>query len=236
MKITQFPATGEGLRGLIRKKGCILSSNQSETDEILMHRFQKGDLEAYEQLVLQNMGFVMRIAMRYLPDPASAEDISQQVFLRIWQSRDQFRVFRSFSGWISTITRNLALNEIRTRKRKNWIPRSSLSSADSALEAGEDWLGGTERFADPSKQLELQEQLKALREAMDQLPQNEHDAIYLQNIEGWDLESISRHLGISVPATKSLMFRVRKKLSKMLSLKDTPSEEIQSNPTGRELP
>ena len=201
-----------------------------------MHRFQNGDLEAYEHLVLQNMGFVMRLAMRYLPDPASAEDVSQQVFLRIWQSRDQFREHRSFQGWISTITRNLALNEIRTRKRKNWIPRSTLSADDTYVDAGEDWLGGSDRFADPSQQLELKEQLATLREAMNELPQNEHDAIFLQNIEGWDLESISRHLGISIPATKSLLFRVRKKLAKKMSLKDPLAEQIKNNETGRELP
>ncbi|MFL2857399.1 MAG: RNA polymerase sigma factor [Planctomycetota bacterium] len=118
-----------------------MSPGEEMTDEELMHRFQQGDQDAYEQLVLRNMGLVMRMAMRYIPDPASAEDISQQVFVRIWQSMDQFREARSFKGWISTITRNLSLNEIRTRKRKNWNPRSVYSDPDQSTEAGTEWLG-----------------------------------------------------------------------------------------------
>ena len=206
------------------------------TDEKLMHRFQSGDEKAYEELVLRNMEFVMRLAMRFIPDPASAEDISQQVFLRIWQSKDQFREARSFKGWISTITRNLSLNEIRTRKRKNWNPRSVYSGPDQSTEAGAEWLGGSERFDNPHEQMETSEQLASLRKAMDELTQNEHDAIYLQNIEGWTLDKISNHLGISVPATKSLLFRTRKKLAQQLAIRDRQSEQMSQPKNRREHP
>ena len=217
-------------------KGCILSPGEQKTDEELMHHFQQGDVEAYEQLVLRNMGFVMRLAMRFIPDPASAEDISQQVFLRIWQSRDQFREMRSFQGWISTITRNLSLNEIRTRKRKNWNPRSVYSDPDQSSDAGTEWLGGSDRFDNPHQKLETSEQLAALREAMDELPQNEHDALHLQNIEGWSLDKIAEHLGISVSATKSLLFRTRKKLAQKLAVNDRESMQAPQSENRREHP
>ncbi len=204
------------------------------TDVDLMLRFQKGDSEAYEQLVRRNLGFVMRLAMRFIPDTATSEDISQQVFLRIWQSRDQFREQRSFQGWIATITRNLALNEIRTRKRKHWTPRSAISGEDESFQAGQEWLGGTERFTAPTEQLERDEQLDALRDALNELPQREHDAIHLQNVEGWSLEKIAQHMGITVPAAKSLLYRVRKKLAKNLSLKDQYTEPSNEKESGRE--
>ena len=222
--------------GFSTKKGCILSPGEEMTDEELMHRFQQGDQDAYEQLVLRNMGLVMRMAMRYIPDPASAEDISQQVFVRIWQSMDQFREARSFKGWISTITRNLSLNEIRTRKRKNWNPRSVYSDPDQSTEAGTDLLGGSERFDNPHKKMETSEQLASLREAMDELTHTEHDAIYLQNIEGWTLDKISDYLGISVPATKSLLFRTRKKLAQKLAIRDRQSEQMSQQENRREHP
>ena len=235
-KITQILATGEDLWGFPNKKGCILSPGEEMTDEELMHRFQQGHRDAYEQVVLRNMELVMRMAMRYIPDPASAEDISQQVFVRIWQSKDQFREARSFKGWISTITRNLSLNEIRTRKRKNWNPRSAYSDQDQSTEAGAEWLGGSERFDNPHEQMETSEQLASLRKAMDELTQNEHDAIYLQNIEGWPLDKISDHLGISVPATKSLLFRTRKKLAQKLAIRDRQSEQMSQPENRREHP
>ncbi|MFL2857400.1 MAG: RNA polymerase sigma factor [Planctomycetota bacterium] len=80
--------------------------------------------------------------------------------------------------------------------------------------------------------METSEQLASLREAMDELTHTEHDAIYLQNIEGWTLDKISDYLGISVPATKSLLFRTRKKLAQKLAIRDRQSEQIV--PTGKQ--
>ena len=194
-----------------------MDSSESESDEELMRRFQNGDEAAYEHLVKRNVDLVQRQALRFIQDPASADDISQQVFMRVWSSRDRFAKKISFRGWLMTITRNLALNELRTRKRKNWTPSSSLLSDQEQHEDPNVWIGGTPRFSCPEDSLLLEEQLVFLQLAIDNLPELEREAIYLSYFENWPLEKIAQHIGKSGNATKSYLFRSRKKLSSILS-------------------
>ncbi|MDE0959341.1 MAG: sigma-70 family RNA polymerase sigma factor [Planctomycetota bacterium] len=182
-----------------------------DDDELLMRRFQQGDSDAFETLVRTNLDFVVRHARRYVKDLAGAEDVAQAVFLRVWSSRDRFREAISFRGWIAKITTRIALNEIRTRKRKRWIPRSSLSS-DPDVEAGSDWVGGSNRSIDPTQSLLNQEKEQAVRDAIERLEEPARQAIWLQNFEQWPVSRIAESLGLTIPATKSVLFRARKLL------------------------
>lgn len=193
-----------------------MDSAEPESDEELMRRFQNGDESAYEHLVKRNVDLVQRQAKRFIPDPASADDISQQVFMRVWSSRDRFAKKISFRGWLMTITRNIALNELRTRKRKNWTPSSTLRSDQDQHEDPNVWLGGTPRFSCPEDSMLLEEQLVVLQLAVDNLPELEREAIYLSYFENWPLDKIAQHIGKSGNATKSYLFRIRKKLSNIL--------------------
>lgn len=180
-------------------------------DEELMRRFQRGDQDAFETLVRRNLDFVIRQARRYLRDLAGAEDVAQAVFLRVWKSRDRFREAISFRGWIAKITTRIALNEIRTRKRKRWTPRSSLSSDPDAV-VGREWVGGSTRSKDPAQELLGKEKAKAVRDAIDRLEEPGRQAIWLQNFEDWSVVRIAESLGMTVSATKSVLFRARKSL------------------------
>lgn len=180
-------------------------------DEELMRRFQGGDTSAFDMLVERNLDAVVRQARRYVKDLAGAEDVAQDVFLRIWKSRDRFREAISFRGWISKMTTRIALNELRTRTRKRWRPRSSLSSDPDAI-VGVDWVGGSDRSIDPSQGLLQGERVKAVQEAIERLEEPARQAILLQNFEGWSVTRIAETLGLTVPATKSVLFRARRKL------------------------
>lgn len=180
-------------------------------DEELMRRFQGGDTSAFDMLVERNLDAVVRQARRYVKDLAGAEDVAQDVFLRIWKSRDRFREAISFRGWISKMTTRIALNELRTRTRKRWRPRSSLSSDPDAV-VGVDWVGGSDRSIDPSQGLLQGERVKAVQEAIERLEEPARQAILLQNFEGWSVTRIAETLGLTVPATKSVLFRARRKL------------------------
>lgn len=180
-------------------------------DEELMRRFQGGDTSAFDMLVERNLDAVVRQARRYVKDLAGAEDVAQDVFLRIWKSRDRFREAISFRGWISKMTTRIALNELRTRTRKRWRPRSSLSSDPDAI-VGVDWVGGSDRSIDPSHGLLQGERVKAVQEAIERLEEPARQAILLQNFEGWSVTRIAETLGLTVPATKSVLFRARRKL------------------------
>ena len=85
---------------------------RSADDLDLMARFQEGDTEAYEVLVRRHLALVVRHARRYVGDEAGAEDVAQEVFLRLYNSRDRFREPKNFTGWLVTITTRRPLSTI----------------------------------------------------------------------------------------------------------------------------
>lgn len=178
----------------------------------LMRRFQQGDEAAYEILVRRHLNFVVRHAQRFVGDVSSAEDVAQDVFLRVFKSKDRFKKQINFTGWLATITGRIALNEIRTRQRKRWLPRSALDNEN----AGTEWRGRSGDPDDPSEETLRNERIEKVRAAILELPDNQQQAILLQVFEGWDLVRIGRALSLGVPAVKSLLHRARKNLAKQL--------------------
>ena len=200
-------------------------------DADLMLRFQRGDEAAYEILVRRHLAFVIRHARRYLAEDAGAEDVAQEVFLRLYRSGLQFRDPSNFTGWLATMTTRLALNELRTRARKRWLPRSQLKS-DGATDstAGREWRPGmtapgshystssSENSHESGEETLLRaERAAAVRAAVANLPERQRLAIELQRFEDFDLEQIGVVLEMTVPAVKSLLHRARATLLEALS-------------------
>ena len=182
-------------------------------DVELIRRFLTGDERAYDQLVLRHHPFVVRLARRYVGDVSAAEDVAQEVFLRLYHNAAQFRVPKSFRGWLATIASRLALNELRTRRRKRWVPRSTLKRD----ELQDEWTPGTTESENPSEELLRQERIEAVRDALAKLPHRQRVALTLQRFESWGLEEIGATLELSVPAVKSLLHRGRVKLGELLA-------------------
>ena len=156
---------------------------------------------------------MVRHAQRYVGDRAAAEDVAQEVFLRLLRSRDRFRDPNNFTGWLVTITTRIALNELRTRRRKRWVPRSGLDADDP----GQDWRPGSDAEERPDESLLRTERIEAVREALARLPDHQRQAILLQKFEGWDLGRIGDAMDLSVPAVKSLLHRARRALEAILA-------------------
>ena len=98
-----------------------------EQDIIWMMRVRAGDRAAFTELVECHQQRVVGTVARMLgPDAADAEDIGQQVFLRVWKSADRYEATAKFTTWLYTITRNLVFNEMRRRKHR---PTTSLDTA-----------------------------------------------------------------------------------------------------------
>jgi RNA polymerase sigma-70 factor (ECF subfamily) len=77
---------------------------------------------------------------------------------------------------------------------------------------GVDWVGGSDRTIDPAQDLLKVERIEAVQDAIERLPEPARQAILLQNFEGWSVTRIAETLGLTVPATKSVLFRARRKL------------------------
>jgi RNA polymerase sigma-70 factor (ECF subfamily) len=144
-----------------------------------------------------------------LCSPSDAEDISQQVFLRIWRNARRYRPDAKFTTYLYTITRNLVFNETRRRGRKKEI--SSDEREENSQHLIED---SPDRRPDAELlQAELQ---RAVDAAIAALPETQRMAVVLRRYEQLSYEEIAEVLQLSVSAVKSLLFRARSALRETL--------------------
>ena len=184
-----------------------------DSDAALMLRVKNGDLQAFEQLVQKYQHPIVNLAFRMLRDLDEAEDLAQNVFLRVFQSAARYQASAKFSTWIFTIARRLCLNEIRRRARH---PAQSLESTQPGDpdQAPRQYPDG-KTFSPPQAFLHG-ELAQKIEDALAQLPDKQRLAIVLCRQEELSYEEIARVLRCSVPATKSLIHRGRESLKQKL--------------------
>ena len=186
-----------------------------EQDIIWMMRVRGGDRVAFEELVECHQQRVVGTVARMLgPDAADAEDVGQQVFLRVWKSAARYEPTAKFTTWLYTITRNLVFNELRRRKHR---PVTSLDAEAGDGTVGEAFghLEDTRSSAPDASLLETELQA-AIATAISQLPEAQRLALVLRRYEDLSYEEIAATLGQTVPGVKSLLFRARTLLREKL--------------------
>ena len=187
-----------------------------EQDVIWMMRVRNGDRGAFEELVECHQQRVVGTVARMLgPDCADAEDVGQQVFLRVWKSAARYEPTAKFTTWLYTITRNLVFNELRRRKHR---PVTSLDAEVEASGAHGDAFGHLEdpQAAAPDASLLEAELQTAIAAAISQLPEAQRLALVLRRYEDLSYEEIAATLNQTVPGVKSLLFRARTLLREKL--------------------
>jgi len=182
--------------------------DSEDPDRELMEAVATGDHGAFRLLVERHQGLVIGTLARML-GTADAEDIAQQVFLRVWRSAPRWTPQAKVTTWIMTIARRLAFNESRRRGRSRILRQS------------EEDVGMPEGIEDPSaspdRRIEQEELRGAVESAMAELPERERMAVILRRHHEMPYEDIASVLGVSVPAVKSLLFRARNTLRQQLS-------------------
>ena len=190
-----------------------------EQDIIWMMSVRAGDRVAFTELVECHQQRVVGTVARMLgPHAADAEDIGQQVFLRVWKSADRYEPTAKFTTWLYTITRNLVFNEMRRRKHR---PTTSLDAAPGGDSTGSHDTPAA-RLEDfhasaPDADLLQSELQQAVADAIAALPEQQRLAMVLRRYEDLPYEEIARVLGLTVPAVKSLLFRARVLLREKLA-------------------
>jgi RNA polymerase sigma-70 factor (ECF subfamily) len=137
-----------------------------------------------------------------LGDDTDAEDIAQQVFIRVWNSAARYTPTAKFTTWLFKITRNLVFNELRRRKRH---PTTPLDRKEDDFELQIPDAGA----ASPASSMLDGELQTAIQQAIDSLPEAQRMAIILRRYEEMSYEEIAEVLKLSVPAVKSILFRAR---------------------------
>ena len=184
----------------------------SLSDEDLMARVAEDDDRAFTELVGRFQGRVTNLISRVLNDRNSADDLAQEVFVRVFVHRRNYRRGSRFSTWVFTIAANLAKNEIRRRvRRRNWFSLDALTEIlnDSVPE-----------LADPTESREAgleREQLQGeVGKAIATVPEKYRLALVLRDIEGLAYEEISEVLGVPGGTVRSRINRARSMLKRKL--------------------
>ena len=185
----------------------VQTDAEPDDDAQLMLRVRAGDEAAFTTLVRRWQGRIVSLAYRYLGSAADAEDLSQDVFLRVHRARASYQPSARFSTWIYRITVNTSLNHIRARKARRAV------SGELRLHGDEGGPGAPEpadpNEPDPAGAAEKDELARVLREIVDQLPERQRIAILLNKYEGLGYEAVAESMELSVPAVKSLLTRAR---------------------------
>jgi RNA polymerase sigma-70 factor (ECF subfamily) len=188
----------------------VEETEESQRDVALMLRVKAGDLEAFEELVRRHQHSVVGTAARMLGNVADAEDVGQQVFIRVWKSAARYEPSAKFTTWLMTITRNLVFNELRRRRRAHLVPLEQSQNDPVAHQVAD-----SEASA-PSEKLLDAELQEAIDSAIASLPEKQRLAIVLRRYENMPYEEIAKILDSSVAAVKSILFRARAELKEKL--------------------
>jgi RNA polymerase sigma-70 factor (ECF subfamily) len=175
----------------------------------LMGLAATGDDRAFEQLVERHQRLVIGTVGRMLGTGSDAEDIAQQVFVRVWKNAKRYEPRAKFTTWLLKITRNLVFNELRRRSRHPQVPLQS-DSEDEERPLKDD------QAIAPDASLLDQELQDAVDAAIANLPETQRMAVILRRYDELSYEEIAETLDQSVSAVKSLLFRARTELRENL--------------------
>ena len=181
-----------------------------ESESKIMAEVAKGDLSAFREIVERYQNPLLNYIYRYTGDRASAEDIAQEVFLRVFKNAKEYQPLSSFKTWLFKIATNLCLNELRDSKiHRNTIDIFELNEAGFVALA--------EKRPSPVRELENRELSFTLKKALKNLPEKQRVALLIHKYSGFTYLEISQMMGCSMSAVESLIHRARQSLRKQLS-------------------
>lgn len=164
------------------------------------------DLEAFQNRVLPAKNKLFRFALRMLGNDEEARDVIQEVFIRVWNGRENWGDIQNMEAWCMRITKNLSLDRLRSIQRKGTYPVAEGFDVQHA-------------DATPDVKTELGESMQHVSQLIAALPEKQRQIIHLRDVEGYTYSEISEMLELDMNQVKVNLFRarnaVREKLMKI---------------------
>ena len=179
------------------------------TDEVLIARFQQGDVQAFDVLVRRYKDQLLNYVYRFVGSRVDAEDIVQETFLRVFKNKHYYKEIAKFSTWVYTIAGNLAKTELRRRKRRKVFSVSNFVNEERDYDIPD---------SGRNPELEVESSIKdgIIQKAIEKLPSKFKEVILLRDVQGFAYEEISQILNIPLGTVKSRVNRGRLKLQEDL--------------------
>jgi RNA polymerase sigma-70 factor (ECF subfamily) len=184
-------------------------SSKTQSDSLLMARIASGDTAAFQEAFDREASGVLKIAYVYLKDNGLAEDVTQEVFARLWNNAEDWSGEAQIKTWLNRVTRNLAIDYIR--KRKSDIKKGDMLLKNQVITA--------QNFQHPKgeKGLEAIYAKKTVKTALFSLPERQREAVTLVYYMGCSGAEAADNMGLTVSALESLLARARRNLREELT-------------------
>ena len=187
----------------------------ADPDVQLMLRVGEGDDSAFEAIVAKYQDRLIGFFYHLVRDRTMAEDMAQEVFLRIHRSRERYSASARFSTWLFRIAHNLASNQRRGLSRRREVSLGNSSPADSGVLNQGDILAEKSALM-PTRLLDSKEMQDIVRDALDSLNERQKTAVLLHKFQGMSYQEIGEIMELNVVAVKSLLSRARGRLKEVL--------------------
>ncbi len=185
----------------VRVQKDMIAVAAIERDAELMLRVREGDTESFEILLGKHRGPVIHFLYRMVQNQAVAEELAQEVFLRVYKSRGNYEPTAKFTTWLFRITSHLALNHIRDSKNERGQGSIDESSDDGLT------LQVADRGLNTEQALVNNVKLAEVRRAIQGLPEKQRTAVLMHKYQEMEYAQIASVLDCSESAVKSLLFR-----------------------------
>lgn len=180
----------------------------SEEEGALVRRCRAGDEAAWKELVARHARSVFGLAYRFVSRVDEAEDLTQEVFVRVYQALDKFREDQgAFRAWLLAVARNVAIDHYRKRREER-LRQAGDQGMLEAMPAASDG---------PHRILERRERAEIVRRGLRALPRELRDPLVLYDLLGHPYEDVAVHLGIPLGTVKSRINRGRIELARRLA-------------------
>jgi RNA polymerase sigma-70 factor, ECF subfamily len=182
------------------------------SDLALVRRVQRGDKGAFDALVLKYQHKVVKLVMRYVRNPAEAEDVAQEAFIKAYRALPQFRGDSAFYTWLYRIAINTAKNAVVSRDRSPVDYDLDLQNSDESYD-----MQSRLKDSETPEGLVLTDEIRGtVNSAIDALPEDLRTAIVLRELEGLSYEEIAAAMECPVGTVRSRIFRAREAIDRRL--------------------
>lgn len=184
---------------------------ESELDQALVERVQKGDKRAFDLLVRKYQHKIVSVVSRYVSDWSEAQDVAQEAFIRAYRAIGSFRGDSAFYTWIYKIAINTAKNQLVSKGRRP--PIGDIAIDDAVL------LDGASQLRDratPERELLRQEIEQTVFATVEELPEELRTAITLREVDGLSYEEIAETMNCPIGTVRSRIFRAREAIDAKL--------------------
>jgi RNA polymerase sigma-70 factor (ECF subfamily) len=183
------------------------------TDAEIMLRVRAGDDAGFNILIEKYRRAIVNFMYRMVHNQAIAEELAQDVFLRVYRSRETYRAEAKFTTWLYRIATNLGVNHARDTKHERSAQTIYLDQPDPETGTTPDV---ADAHATAEDELVRDERMKAIRKHVMALPERQRNAVLMHKYQGLDYKEIGAVLHLSESATKSLLFRAYQTLRERL--------------------